>query len=105
MGKVGSSYTFSLCNHLLGIFKSKLFFISLELGLQSLWEREQFSSVQFSLSKRTRQEEKRKQLLGDLKLNEMKTNITGHTHLPQCVLGQHSSWNCELSILNEKNSL
>ena len=38
---VCSSYTFSLCNHLLNIFKSKLLFISLELGLQSLSQREQ----------------------------------------------------------------
>lgn len=38
---VCSAYTFSLCNHLLDIFKSKLLFISLELGLQSLSQREQ----------------------------------------------------------------
>lgn len=35
------TYAFSLCNHLLDIFKSKLLFISLELGLQSLSQREQ----------------------------------------------------------------
>lgn len=82
---VCSSYTFSLCNRLLNIFKSKLLFISLELGLQSLSQREQD------------RKKKRKQLLGDLKLNEMKTNITCHTHLPPSVF-----WDYIISIFNFK---